>query len=190
MKSCPSMLRTIVILGLVFACPRPAAAAPHVVGPGDVLEVSVFAGGEKQQEFAAVTSSDGAITCPLVGNVRVGGLAVPAVAARLQTMLARQYYVNPQVLVNIHEYGGKVLVFGEVRRPGQYDIGQNLGALGACIVAGGFTDFASLGKVKLMRTVNGKLQAFKIDLGRVRKGEAEDPPLYDGDRIEVPRRLF
>jgi polysaccharide biosynthesis/export protein len=190
MKSCLALFRTFVILGLLCACPRPASAAPHVVGPGDVLEISVFAGGEKQQEFAAVTGTDGAITCPLVGSVRVVGLAVPAVAAQLQTMLARSYYVNPQVLVNVHEYGGKVFVMGEVRRPGQYDIGQNLGVLGACILAGGFTDFASQGKVKLMRMVNGKVRAFRVDLGRVRKGEADDPPLYDGDRIDVPRRLF
>src|SRR5690349_5523347 len=105
---------TLVALALVCASPRPAASAPHVVGPGDVLEVSVFAGGEKQQEFAAVTSGEGIITCPLVGNVQVAGLTVPAVGTRLQTMLAHKYYVDPQVLVNVHEYGGKVYVLGEV----------------------------------------------------------------------------
>jgi len=181
----------LLLMGLLAAArPAPALAAPHVVTGGDVLQVSIYAGGEKQQEFSAVVASDGTMMVPLVGKVRVGGLATPVVASQLQTRLARDYYVDPQVLVDMKTFGGRVFVMGEVRRPGAYDLGQGLGVLGACDLAGGFTDYASIGKVKLMRPVNGRMRLVKVNLGRIRKGEVEDVPLQDGDRIEVPRRLF
>jgi len=177
-------------LALAAASARPAGAAPHVVTAGDVLEVSIFAGGEKQQEFAAVVGTDGTMTVPLAGNVKVGGLATPVVASRLQKVLGRDYYVDPQVLVDVKQFGGRVFVLGEVKRPGAYDMGQDLGVLGACILAGGFTDYASLGKVKLLRAEGGRTRTIKVNLGRIRKGEVEDLSLQDGDRVEVPRRLF
>ena len=57
-------------------------------------------------------------------------------------------------------------------------------------LAGGFTDFASLKKVKVTRTVNGHPKAVSVDLTRVMQGKADDPPLLRSDRIEVPQRRF
>jgi polysaccharide biosynthesis/export protein len=128
---------------------------------------------------------------PLVGTTRVAGLEATRVSERLQTLLGKDYFVNPQVLVNVKEYGGRVLVSGEVRQPGIYPMGLGLTALSATVLAGGFTDFASVGRAKVVRTLrNGRTEVLKVDLGKVLKGQIPDLVLRDGDRVDVPRRLF
>jgi hypothetical protein len=37
---------------------------------------------------------------------------------------------------------------------------------------------------------NGRTEVVKVDLGRILKGEIPDFALRDGDRVDVPRRLF
>ncbi len=127
---------------------------------------------------------------PLAGTVPVSGLTPPAVSARLRQILSRSYYVNPQVLVNVKDYGGRVTVMGEVRNPGVYPLGQGLTALTACALAGGPTDFAAMHNVKLVRLEGRSTRQYRIDLARIRQGKDEDPVLLSGDRLDVPRRMF
>jgi polysaccharide export outer membrane protein len=167
-----------------------AAAAP-VIHPGAVLDVTVWAAGKKELEFTATVAPDSTIMVPLAGTTKVGGLEATRVQQRLQTVFGKTYFVDPQVLVNIKEYGGRVLVSGEVRQPGIYPMGLGLTALSATVIAGGFTDFASAGRAKVVRTLrNGRTEVLYIDLGRVLKGQVPDLALRDGDRVDVPRRLF
>ena len=80
---------------------------------------------------------------------------------------------------------------GGMEEPGIYPVGQGLTALSATVLAGGFTDFASLGRAKIVRTArNGRTEVVKVDLGKILKGELPDLALRDGDRVDVPRRLF
>ena len=60
----------------------------------------------------------------------------------------------------------------------------------ACLLAGGFTDFASLRQVKLPREVDGQPRTAVIDVVTVRQGKQSDPPVASGDRLEIPRRRF
>jgi polysaccharide export outer membrane protein len=178
-------LVTLAVAGRAYA-----QADRYVVSPGDVLTIQVWAGGEKQEEFNSVVSSERSIMIPLAGTVPVNGLSATGVGTRLRQLLSRGYYVNPQVLVSVKDYGGKVTVLGEVRNPGIYPLGQGLTALTACALAGGPTDFAGLHNVKLVRTQGRSAQQYRIDLARIRQGKDEDPMLMAGDRLDVPRRLF
>ena len=81
-------------------------------------------------------------------------------------------------------------VSGVVRHPGVYRLNDARTALGACVLAGGFTDFASASGARLVRVRAGKLQTLRLDLARVRQGRAEDVPLEAGDRLDIPRRLL
>jgi len=168
-----------------------AATVAPVLNPGAVLEISVYAAGKKELDFAATVQPDSTIMAPLVGTTKVAGMDATKVSSRLQRLYDKSFFVNPQVLVNVKEYGGRVLVSGEVRQPGIYPVGQGLTALSATVLAGGFTDFASLGKAKIVRTAkNGRTEVVKVDLGKILKGEVPDFALRDGDRVDVPRRLF
>jgi polysaccharide export outer membrane protein len=177
--------------GLAAALPCSAAEVnSYAVGPGDVLQVSFYAGGEKQDDFTATVSARGMITSPLIGELKVAGMTTSEIADTMTTRLARDFFVNPQVLVNVKEYAGQVLVMGAVKQPGAYPYQAGLSALKACLLAGGFTEFAAPNKVKITRVVNGRSVTLNADLDKVSKGKAEDPALVKGDRIEVRRRRF
>jgi len=186
----------ILMLALTTAAADPPAQSTgqsppgYVPVPGDVLEIQVYAGGEKQEDFNASISPAGTISCPLLGEMRVSGLSVATIASRMRQTLARDYYVSPDVLVGVRDYGGKVYILGEVRHPGVYPVQSGLTALGACDLAGGFTDFAAPRHARLMRIQGGKPTRIDLDLARVRQGRAADFLLQGEDRIEVPHRWF
>jgi protein involved in polysaccharide export with SLBB domain len=184
---------TLVVLaaaGLLAGAGQARAQAVDRVNPGDQLQVVVYAGGEKQEDFMAVVTPDTTITCPLLGIVKVAESGTAQIAADLVTAYGHGYYVDPQVLVTVKETGGKIYVLGEVRNPGIFLLRDGPTALSACVLAGGFTDFAAPRQVKVMRVENGKPKVIKVDLTRVKRGKARDLTLRDGDRLEVPRRLF
>ena len=182
---------SLATLWLVVGAGPAAAAVGPVVNPGAVLDIAVYAAGKKELEFTATVAPDSTIMVPLAGTTKVGGLETTKVAQRLQRLFGKDYFVDPQVLVNVKEYGGRVLVSGEVQKPGIYPMGIGLTALSATVLAGGFTDFASAGRAKIVRTMrNGRTEVLKVDLGKVLKGQIPDLVLRDGDRIDVPRRLF
>ena len=160
------------------------------LGPGDALDITFYAGGSKQEEFSAEVSSLGTITSPLVGELSVGGLTAAEVSDKLTVMLARDFFVNPQVLVKVREQAKKVYVGGEVKSPGAYSIREGSTVLNACILAGGFTEYAALNRVTVTRTAGKQTRILKIDLKEVQKGRASDVTLETGDRVDVPHRVF
>jgi len=162
----------------------------YKVGAGDVLAVEIRAGGEKQDEFEVTVSPDGAIACPLIGDVAVVGLAAPAIAERISQALALGYFVDPHVQVVVRGSAGRIRVLGEVQHPGVYPLTDARTLMTACDLAGGLTDFAVARRVRLARVEDGRLRFYTLDLGRVRLGRAPDVPLRNGDRIEIPRRWF
>lgn len=187
----------VACLSLPAGSPPAFAQAPgstpdaeYRVGAGDVLDISVFAGGEGQEHVTGAVAPDGNVVCPLVGPLRAAGRTVADLATDLRTRLARDYYRDPRVVVVVHEFGATVAVAGEVRHPGVYRLNQARTALGACVLAGGFTDFASARAVRLVRMREGKLQTLRLDLARVSQGRSADVPLEAGDRLDVPRRLL
>lgn len=200
-KSVWSSLRTALswtVMGLLAATAGTGLApgqarsesATYQVGAGDVLEIAFYAGGDKQEDFTGTVSSAGTITSPLLGEMKVAGLTTYEISKQMTAMLAKDFFVNPQVLVSVKEYGGQVFVMGAVSKPGAYGYQEGLTALRACLLAGGFTEYASLRGVKVTRVIDGKSKTITYDLGKVSKGQMEDPPLVRGDRVEVPRRGF
>jgi polysaccharide export outer membrane protein len=75
----------------------------------------------------------------------------------------------------------KFYVNGEVRRPGDYAYEKGLTVHKAITMAGGFTEKASKGSTKVLRTVNGQEETFEMTL---------DSPAHPGDIIVVPQRFF
>jgi len=180
------------------ATPAPVAPAPvanddpahYTLGPGDVLHVTFYAGGDKQEDFTGEVSPSGNLTSPLIGDVPVAGATAHDVGDRMRAILARDFFVNPQVLIEVKDFARKVFVSGEVRNPGAYSVQPGLTVMSACTLAGGFTDFAALNRVKLMRSESGKSRTIEVDLSKVRRGKAPDMAVMAGDRIDVPHRRY
>ena len=181
----------VVVMAAVCGPATARAQAPSLtVNPGGVIDVAIYAGGEKQDAYSLEVAEDSTITVPLLGRRKVVGMSGPTIARAIQNGLADGYYKSPQVLVTVKSSGGLVYVLGEVRNPGVYPLEEVRSVLAACLKAGGFTDFASAKKTKVNRTTNGKLQVLRVDMGKVTQGKAPDLALRNGDRVEVPRRAF
>lgn len=72
-------------------------------------------------------------------------------------------------------------VTGEVIKPGQYAYQRGMSLLHAISTAGGFTEKARRGKVKVVREVDGKKVELSINL---------DQPIEPGDTVVVPESFW
>ncbi|MBI5625242.1 MAG: polysaccharide export protein [Elusimicrobia bacterium] len=165
--------------------------AGYKVRPGDLIEISVFQ--EKDLDRKLRVGPDGLITYPLAGKVTVGGLDVPAAEAELATAL-QKYLINPQVSIFVSEYSSSLVhILGEVRSPGSYPIpgDRPMTVLEAISQAGGFTQYASQERTRVIREADGKPQTFNVNVRAITAGSKElDMKLEPNDVIFVPESFF
>ncbi len=137
---------------------RPAEG-DYLIGPGDELEVDVFALEQPGQTSSLdrTVSSDGNITLPWVQSVKVQGLTVPGAERAIKAAYDGRYIKDPQVTVNVSEYASStVVVTGAVNRPGIYPLKHNEATLLECLsLAGGPTREAG-DELTLVRPQRGK----------------------------------
>ncbi len=261
------------------------------LGPRDILVVSIYAGGVEQESIEVTLSEQGVINVPFIGSIRAQGLTVSQLEAAVQAPLKKDYFVSPQVNIQVKEYrslrffisgavkmpgkyemssntnflellarsggilaesgsiayvlregrsssgipedikaavqtretlkidlarllsegdmthnisllpgdivyvppakklnqaGSKIYVEGEVKTPGVYDFQPGMTALAACLLAGGFGEWAVLSKSKIFRTINGKQEVIRVDLKQITIGKIADVSIRPGDRIHIP----
>ncbi|GMR22993.1 MAG: hypothetical protein BMS9Abin37_1382 [Acidobacteriota bacterium] len=112
------------------------------VGPGDVLEIDVY--DDPDLSGLATVQHQGEISFPLLGDIAIDGMTVKEVQATLVELLAKDYLVDPQVIVRVKEYRSQwVTLIGEVIRPGKYYLQGSKSMLELLTEAGGFTSRAS-----------------------------------------------
>jgi polysaccharide export outer membrane protein len=172
----------------------PAAVADYQVGPGDVLEVTVY--GNEDLSRLPTVQTNGAVTLPLLGEVQVAGLTVAEVQRKVTSLLEKDYLVRPQVVVKVREYQSQfVSVVGEVNSPGRKPLRGRTRLFDALIEAGGFKTTAS-GEVTVTRS-DGTFDGGSRVL-RVRISGAATPqdtlnlelPLRSGDMVTVSPKQF
>ena len=180
---------------LAMTSPAFSQHKPYIIGIGDVLSITIFAGGATQESLDLEVSSNGTIGFPFLGEIKAEGLSVTELTATVTKPLAQDYYVNPQVFISVKDQISKeanithykIYVLGKVGSPGVYDFQEGLTALDACILAGGFAQYAAPNRTTITRReAPGKQEIIKINLTRVKKGKDKDLLLRPGDRIYVP----
>ena len=156
------------------------------VGSEDVLKVSVY--DEPDLSLEVRVSSDGIITYPLLGRVKVGGLTIPEVEKALLDLLGKDYLVNPQVTVFVQEYG-TIYVIGEVHTPGPYPLKPHMSLMSALAMAGGITDLAALDKVIVIRKEGDSKQVIEVSVDEMTNGglKGKDIVLRPYDVIQVKK---
>jgi len=151
----------------------------------DILQLNVPQAPELTLQMTV--RSDGTISIPHVGAVRVAGLTLSEAEEALREPLKR-YLKNPQFSLEIVQKAPRlVYVTGEVMQPGAYFWEQALTAVEALTVAGGPTPRADLSAVALVR--DGQ-EVAKIDLyDKLVSGKQGAPvPLLPRDQLVVPRK--
>lgn len=106
--------------------------------------------------------SKGNILFPLLGEVNVKDKSIPEISELLSEKIDK--YVS-NALVKIKLVSFKVTVLGEVRSPGvHYIYNDRASILEVLGYAGDLSDLANRHKVKLIRTINDKVQVSNLDL--------------------------
>ncbi|PWF40460.1 polysaccharide export protein EpsE [Massilia glaciei] len=174
-------------LALALA-PAPAAAAEVLLGPGDVLKLSVY--GNPDLALETRVSEAGTITFPLLGQVSIGGMPVVAAEKRIALLLQKGGYVRrPQVNIIVSQLQSQqVGVLGQVNRPGRYPIESRRSLMDLLAMAGGIGPEGG-DSVSVLRTRDGTTTRENIDVVQMmRSGElARDLEVAGGDVIYVER---
>lgn len=82
---------------------------------------------------------------------------------------------------------GKISIEGEVEKPGQYEITQQMTVLAALNAAGSITYSAKIDEIEIIRDISPIDKArFVFDLDSIRSGQMNDMKLRTGDVLRVP----
>lgn len=134
---------------------------------------------------------DGAITLPMIGEVKVMGKTT----TELRAELMKQYeklLKGEDITVSIISVTSCVYLSGAVLRPGRVSMDRPLTLMQGIMEAGGFDhNRAKISGVTIFRIENGKQQIFKVDMRKVMSGKITDVfYLKPFDTIHVPERTF
>ena len=100
-----------------------------------------------------------------------------------------RYISEPVVSVSVEEVRGNTFsVLGRVEEPGEFVIRRPTDVTQGLSMAGGFTTFAKLNDIKILRRENGKQIAIPFRFSEVVEGEnlEQNILLKSGDIIVVP----
>jgi polysaccharide export outer membrane protein len=113
----------------------------YKIGQEDLIEISVFE--EEKLNKTVRVSSQGNISLPLLGILRVKGLTANELEKEIRELLAEKYLQNPHVGVFIKEYRSqRISVIGAVEKPGPYDVTGQKTILSILGMAGGLKEDA------------------------------------------------
>jgi polysaccharide export outer membrane protein len=158
--------------------------AEYRIGPQDVLQIDVW----KEPEITRTipVRPDGKISLPLLNDVQAAGLTSLELAATIREGLAK-YLNNPQVTVMVMTINSRrIFVTGEAGHPGAFPLLPDMTALQALSSSGGFTQFAKIKNIYILRQEGGKQVKIPFNYKDVVAGKKPDIPLQPGDVIVVP----
>lgn len=159
--------------------------ATYPVGPGDVLEITVWKENELTRQV--MVPPDGFISFPHAGTLKAEGKTIDQIKLELQNRLG-EIIVDP--IVNVFLMGAasnKIYVIGKVNRPGEYPITGATDVMQALSMAGGLATFADEDGINILRRTNGKQESIPFSYSDVVDGDnlEQNIPLKKGDVVVV-----
>ena len=172
--------------------PAKAVSADYLIGPGDTLQVFVWR--NPDLTVTVPVRPDGKISTPLVENMVAVGKTPSGLARDIEQALA-EYVKSPQVNVIVTipaSVFSQIKVIGQVLHPQAVAYRDGMRVLDAVLAVGGLTQFAAGNRARLVRSVNGKTQEFKVKLeALVNAGDmTQNLALLPGDVLVVPETRF
>jgi polysaccharide export outer membrane protein len=159
------------------------------LGIGDVFEVRVFGESELSNKYRV--GGDGTIDFPMVGTIKIAGLLPSQVAALITARLKDGILRSPQVSIYVHEQvSKKILVVGQVAKPGSFPYAAGMNIIEAIAQAGGFTQVSAKNGTTVTRIEGGKKTIYHVLAGDISDGVAANFLVRPGDIISVPERFF
>jgi polysaccharide export outer membrane protein len=166
---------------------QPADAAPpdYVLGSDDQLHITVW----KETDFTVTlpVRPDGKISLPLINDIQAAGLTPMQLRVSITEKL-KKYIADPRVTVVVTAMNSRrIFVSGEVLHTGAMPLLPNMTMLQA-LAAAGFTQFANLKGIYVLRIENGKQVKLPFNYRQVIKGNhpEQNIQLRPGDTVVVP----
>jgi len=160
--------------------------AEYKIGAQDMLRIDVWK--EEQLSRIVPVRPDGKVTLPLLNDLQAVGLT-PMQLADVISVGLKKYINNPQVTVTITEINSRrIYVTGEVARAGAFPLLPDMTVLQALSSSGGFTQFAKLKNIYVLRMEEGKQVKHPFNYKDVVSGKKPEQNilLQPGDVIVVP----
>jgi polysaccharide biosynthesis/export protein len=165
--------------------PVQADASDYVIGADDTLHISVWK--ETDLSETLPVRPDGKISMPLLNDIQAAGLT-PLQLKDSITEKLRKYLSDPRVTVVVTAMNSqRIFVTGEVQHTGPMALLPHMTVLQALAQAG-FTQFANLKAIYLLRNQDGKQVKLLFNYKQVVKGmhPEQNITLQPGDTVVVP----
>ena len=183
---------------LVSACagrPRTRVNLPPpiestTIGVGDVFSMTVVGEDKLPKEFRV--APDGTVDLPYIHRVQVNGLEPQELAELIRKKLVEADVLrDPSVAVDVKEYNSKrVVVLGQVQKPGSFPLTPGFTLIQAISQAGGFNTIANRDRINLTRRTGKQSRTIVLSVDAITDGSLPDIPLQAGDTIFVTERVF
>lgn len=160
----------------------------YVLHPGDVLGIEYRYTPEFNQTVSI--QPDGYISLQMGGDLKVAGRNLEQVR-NLILARVRSRLESPELTVVLKEFQKPyVVVSGEVAQPGKFELRENLTAIQAVLLAGGFKDSAKSSQILVFRKLNAdtaEVRSLNFKTLKRTSDLENDLTLQPGDMILVPR---
>ncbi len=138
--SCFHLLLVLLLINLspgTASCSQQADRS-YKIGPGDIITLTIIAGGTDQAKVDLVVSEEGEVTIPFIGNLKASGLTLKNLEKKVYVPLEKDYFVDPQVNIRIKEYHSlSFTISGAVDEPGEYELDFHPSIMDLIAKAGG-----------------------------------------------------
>ena len=167
---------------------QPTATTTVKLSPGDVIKLT-FPGTTELNQSQKIRA-DGKVSLPLVGEVAASGKTLSEFQSELAGLYKGQLR-NNEVLVTLESGTATVIVSGSVSKPGKFTFDRPTTVFQAIMEAGGASEYGTLSKVRLIRTVRGEQHTQVLNLKSAMTGQTTKVYyVKDGDVIYVTQRIF
>ena len=186
-----STLLLILMVALARCAGAQDKAPEYRLSPGDGIKITVFQNADLTLDTRV--SESGAITYPLIGVVRIGGLTLSAAEQVIASALKSGGFIQqPQVNINLLHYrGNQVSVLGHVAKAGRYPLESlDLRISDIVAMAGGISQDGGDTAI-VTGTRDGKPFRKEVDIAGMfldDKRQRDDIVVVGGDAIYVQRQ--
>lgn len=162
LKNFETVIKPDDLLMIIVSAQDPEAAKPYN------LEVSMYANtnneagtGQRQQQLYLV-DQNGFIDFPVLGRIKVGNKNKNEVLEELRNQISK-YIKNPIINLRIMNY--KVMVLGEVNRPGTHTIpSERITLTEALALSGDLTIYGKRDNILVTREENNTPKTYRVDI--------------------------
>ena len=165
----------------------------YIIGPGDGLQVFVW--GHEDLSSTVQVRPDGAISTPLVEDLKAAGNTPTQLARSIEERLS-EYVRSPTVTVIVQQFVGEyerqIRVVGQATAPQALNYRNGMTLLDVMIQVGGLSEFAAGNRAKVVRRQNGEEIEIRVRVDDLlNQGDMEQNiRMLPGDVLIIPESIF